>query len=398
LSSSIGSSPVVARVIARLNVGGPAIHVVNLTAGLADSYRTVLITGRVDDSEGDMLPEARATGIPIEVIPELGRTVRPWEDAVALVKLIRLFRHLRPDIVHTHTAKAGTLGRIAAVFTRVPVRVHTFHGHVFRGYFGNVTTRLVVLAERILARFTTRIVTVSAGQATELVETFRVCGRHQLEVIALGLDLQRFAPEAIASLRGTFRREIGAGETPIVTIVGRLVPIKNHPLFLRTAAALTARGYDCTFVIVGAGEEQLRLRALAHELRIGPRVRFTGWRRDLPQIYADSDVVVLTSDNEGTPVSVIEALAAGCAVVATDVGGVREVLDGGRLGVLCRPGEAACLATAIGHLLDDPVVRGTMGGRGAREMPLRFGVGRLLADMSALYDRLLAGSERRRRA
>ena len=395
MTGRAGSPATVARVIARLNVGGPAIHVVNLTAGLAESYPTVLITGLVDASEGDMLPDAVARGIPLEVIPELGRTVRPWQDVVALARLIRLFRRLRPDIVHTHTAKAGALGRIAAVLTRVPVRVHTFHGHVFHGYFRNVTTQLVLLVERVLARVTTRIVTVSRSQAAELVETYRICGPERVEVIPLGLDLERFATDAIVSLRGEFRREIGAGETAIITIVGRMVPIKNHALFLRVAAELTARGYDCTFVIVGAGEEEARARSLADELQIAARVRFAGWRRDLPRIYADSDVVVLTSKNEGTPVSVIEALAAGCAVVATDVGGVREVLDGGRLGVLCPADDRSALTAAISHLLDDPAARTAIGRRGGSEMPLRFGIERLLADVSALYDRLLAGSERR---
>lgn len=386
--------PSVVRVIARLNVGGPAIHVINLTAGLADSYPTLLITGHVDPSEGDMLPDAVARGVPLEVIPELGRSVRPWQDVVALVKLVRLFRRIRPEIVHTHTAKAGTLGRIAALLARVPVRVHTFHGHVFHGYFGNVTTRLVLQVERLLARFTTRIVTVSAGQAAELVEKYRICGHGRVEVVPLGLELERFAPEAIAPLRGEFRHEIAAEETSIITIVGRMVPVKNHSLFLRAAAELTARGYDCTFVIVGSGEEEARVRALARELRIAQRVRFTGWRRDLPRIYADSDIVVLTSDNEGTPVSVIEALAAGCAVAATDVGGVREVLDNGRLGSLCRAGDASALATVISQLLDDPATRMAIGGRGSREMPLRFGVGRLLTDVSALYGRLLASAGR----
>lgn len=394
MTRRVRTRPTVVRVIARLNVGGPAIHVVNLTAGLAESHPTTLVTGLVDASEGDMLPEARARGVSLEVIPELGRTVRPWQDIVALAKLVRVFRRLRPDIVHTHTAKAGTLGRIAALIARVPVRVHTFHGHVFHGYFGNVTTQLVLFVERLLARVTTRIVTVSAGQASELVEMYRICGPERVEVIPLGLDLARFAPDAIAALRGEFRSEIGAGRTAIITIVGRMVPIKNHSLFLRVAAELTARGYDCTFVVVGAGEEEARVRSLAGELQVAARVRFTGWRRDLPRIYADSDVVVLTSKNEGTPVSVIEALAAGCAVVATDVGGVREVLDGGRLGALCPPEDCSALTAAISHLLDDPAARTAIGCRGESEMPLRFGVERLLTDVSGLYDRLLAGRQR----
>jgi glycosyltransferase involved in cell wall biosynthesis len=384
------SRPVVVRVIARLNVGGPAIHVSHLTEGLADSYPTVLVTGLVGPDEGDMLPEARERGLPIVVIPELGRTVRPWQDLTALRKLVALFRRLRPTIVHTHTAKAGTLGRIAALVTRVPVRVHTFHGHVLRGYFRSHVTRAVIATERILARHTHCIVTVSEGQARELAEEFRVCPREKIAIVPLGLDLDPYRLASIEKTRGELRAELGVGGEPLVTIVGRLVPIKNHELFLRMAALLTARGRACTYVIVGGGEEEARLRRLASELGIAERVRFLGWRGDLPAIYADSDVVVLTSDNEGTPVSIIEALASGCAVAATDVGGVRDVLDGGRLGLLVPAGDAERLADAVAQLLDDPGKRSELGALGREEVPRRYSRERLLRDMAALYDRLLA--------
>lgn len=379
----------VARVIARLNVGGPAIHVMNLTEGLATAYPTLLITGAVGPDEGDMLPEAVARGLPVSVIPELGRSVRPWQDVVALYKLMVLFRRIRPAIVHTHTAKAGTLGRVAAVLARVPVRVHTFHGHVFRGYFGRMTG-LVIAVERALARLTTRIVTVSESQADELAREFRIASRERIAVIPLGLDLRRFAPDAIAAWRGELRQEIRAGNAPIVTIVGRLVPIKNHALFLRMAAEVSAMGRECVFVIVGGGDEEPRLRALAAELGIEPRIRFLGWRTDLPRIYADSDVVVLTSDNEGTPVSLIEALAAARPVVSTEVGGVRDVLEGGRLGLLAPAGDGRALAGAVAALLDDPAAGREMGDRGARVVPGRYGVDRLVAEMASLYDLLVS--------
>lgn len=379
----------VVRVIARLNVGGPAQHVMNLSVGLADRYPTLLVAGQVDAGEAGMNADAEKRGIDLHTIPELGRRVRPWQDVVALVKLVRLLRRVRPRIVHTHTAKAGTLGRIAALVAGVPIRVHTFHGHVFRGYFGSLFTRLVVGIERMLARSTTRIVTISESQASEIVGDFRLCAREKVRVIPLGLDLHRFRADRMEALRGDLRREIGAGDRPILTIVGRLAPIKNQGLFLRMAAALRQAGRSCVFVIVGGGTEERPLKELADSLGIMADVRFLGWRDDLDRIYADSDVVVLTSNNEGTPVCLIEALAAGCAVVATDVGGVRDVLEGGRLGVMTPAGDADALAREVGRLLDDPVARAELRREGPATIPRRFGVDRLLVDVEALYDSLL---------
>lgn len=379
----------VVRVIARLNVGGPAHHVINLSHGLARQYPTLLVAGQVDEGEADMSDEAVQKGVELLVFPELGRRVRPWQDLVALAKLIRLFRRVRPEVVHTHTAKAGTLGRIAAVIARVPVRIHTFHGHVFRGYFGPLTTWLVLGVERLLARFSTRIVAISQSQAAEISERFRICPRSRIEVIPLGLDLDRFRPERIEATRGELRSELGAGDCPIVTIVGRLVPIKNHDLFLEVAALLRRQGRECLFVVVGGGPEAERLQLRSKELDLTEQVRFLGWRKDLDRIYADSDLVVLTSNNEGTPVSLIEALASGCAVVSTDVGGVSDVLEQGRLGVLAPPGDATAFAHAIADLLDQPEVRRELGRRGAIAARSRFGVDRLLREVEELYGRLL---------
>ncbi len=384
--------PRVVRAIARLNVGGPALHVTYLTAGLADRYPTVLVAGAVAPGEADMSAWAREQGVDVHTIPQLGRSIRPWDDLLVFMKLFRLFRRLRPDIVHTHTAKAGTLGRLAAVLARVPVRVHTFHGHVFRGYFGKNTTRLVLWTERFLARFTTCVVAISESQADEIVDQFRICSRKRVRVIPLGLDLARFDVSRLRGLRGELRSEIGAGSDPIVSIVGRLVPIKNHKLFLHAAARLRDAGRACTFAVVGGGGEEGRLRALAAELGIEDRVRFLGWRSDLDRIYADSDVVALTSHNEGTPVCLIEALAAGCAVAATDVGGVREVLEDGRLGLVVPPGDPGAMAAAVATLLGDSTARREMGAAGMRAIPARFGVQRLLADVAALYDQLLGHS------
>jgi glycosyltransferase involved in cell wall biosynthesis len=378
----------VVRLIARLNVGGPALHVMHLSAGLK-RYPTLLVSGHVADGEGDLWPEVELRGVELHRLKELGRRVRPWQDLVALVKLVRLFRAERPAVVHTHTAKAGTLGRIAAVLAGVPVRVHTFHGHVFRGYFSPRMSRLVVFVERLLARLTTCVVVISESQRRELVEEFRICPPERIQVVPLGLELERFAPALLDPLRGSLRAELNAAQRPIVTIVGRLVPIKNHELFLEMARELKAAGEDCMFCVVGGGTEEERLRALAASWGLSEQVRFLGWRNDLEAIYADSDVVVLTSHNEGTPVCLIEALAAGRAVVATDVGGVRDVLGGGRLGTLTPPGDVQALVAGVRRLLASSEMRRSFEAAGPAEIPARFSIQRLRADVEHLYDSLL---------
>lgn len=375
----------VVRIIARLNVGGPALHVLGLSTGLDGRYRTLLVTGRVAPGE----EEVAVSGVRRVVIPELGRAIRPWSDVVAFVKLVRLLRRVRPKIVHTHTAKAGALGRLAAVFAGVPVRVHTFHGHVFRGYFSPGRSRIFIEIERLLARLTTCIIAVSPGQAEELSRRYRICARERIRVVPLGLELERFRPERNREAGEAFRREIGAGRSAVVTIVGRLEPIKNHDMFLAVAAALVREGRDVVFAVVGGGSEEARLRRVAEGLGIGGRVRFLGWRTDVERVYAGSDVVVLTSRNEGTPVSVIEALSSGRAVVATDAGGVREVLQDGRLGVIVGVDDVAAMAAAVGDLLDHPEARERLGSAGAAVAPVRYSARRLLDEVGELYDELL---------
>lgn len=377
----------VVRIISRMNVGGPAIHVMNLTAGLAEPFPTVLVTGDVAPGEANLLQEAIARGLPIVHLPELGRAVRPWDDLVAFVKLLRLMRRLRPEVVHTHAAKAGALGRVAAWLAGVPIRVHTFHGHVFDGYFGPRATRVVLAIERLLARITTTVVALSPRQAEDLASRYRICRRERIRVVPLGFDFARFDGVNEQRLRTQFRRELGIPPRHrVVSIVGRLAPIKNHALFLRAAVRVRAR---TTFVLVGGGDQEPVLRELVRELGIEDRVRFAGWRSDLERVYAGSDVVALTSDNEGTPVCVIEALAAGRPVVATAVGGVPDVLEDGYLGVLVERGDEAAFAAALDRLLADPALCAELAERGRTAARRRFGVRRLNEDVERLYRDLL---------
>ncbi|MGH7965181.1 MAG: glycosyltransferase, partial [Candidatus Binatia bacterium] len=279
------------RIIGRLNVGGPAIHVVNLTAGLSpERFRQVLIVGMESPTEGSMLDYAVAHGVQPVVIPEMITEFRfTLQDVWALAKLYRLIRQERPLIVHTHTTKAGFLGRLAARFAKVPVVVHTYHGHVLHGYYSPGKTQLLRRLERVLAGFTTRLITVSEQVKQELM-TYGVAPAAKITVIPLGFDLAPFL--GAQRLRGQLRRELGLDESArLVGIVGRLFPLKNHRLFLEAAARIATQEPAARFVIVGDGVLRPALEAQAQALGMSDRVLFTGWRRDLPGIYADLDVL-----------------------------------------------------------------------------------------------------------
>lgn len=374
----------IVRIIARLNVGGPAIHVLLLSARLrARGYETILVKGTEAPTEGDMLDFARDLDVRPVVLPQLGREIRWWDDVVAFWKLLALIRRERPDIVHTHTAKAGLLGRLAAWLAGVPLIVHTFHGHVFHGYFSPARTRLFVALERWLARRTHRLVAVSARVRDEVLA--RGIGRpERFHVVPVGLDLQRFAE--CDPLRGELRAELRLPpRARVVGIVARLVPIKRHEVFLTAAAAVAGRMPACRFLVVGDGERRQALEGMARALGIADRVLFLGWRRDLERIYAELDVAVLTSANEGSPVSLIEAMASGVPVVGPRVGGIPDVIDDGVTGLIVPPGDAGPVAEAISRLLDDAELRRKMGAA-ARERALRlYGADRLVGDIAALY-------------
>ncbi len=351
-----GSRPLrVHRLIARLNVGGPAMHVVNLARDLDASggFRTTLIAGEIGEGEGDMSYYARERGIEPLWLPSLGREPSPFNDFRTLVELVRLFRRDRPDIVHTHTAKAGTLGRIAARIAGVPIVVHTFHGHVLGGsYFSPALTRIYRFIEGQMARLTDRIVVLTGGQAEELAE-LGVAEADRFRVIPLGLELERFrvaADRMTDADRDSVRAGVGTRPgTPVVGIVGRLVPVKNHELLFQAMVRLGG----AELWVIGSGEREAELRALAQELGIADRVRWLGWRADLTDLYPAMDLVALVSHDEGTPVALLESLAAGTPVVAVEVGGVGEVLRSlGLSASVVPPGDEEGLAEALRGVIE----------------------------------------------
>jgi glycosyltransferase involved in cell wall biosynthesis len=380
----------VLRVIARLNVGGPAIHVSLLNAGLdRRRFECQLVSGSENPGEGSMLYYARARGVEPILVPEMvGQAAFGPRDISALRALVPLVRRFRPHIVHTHTAKAGFLGRVAARIARVPVVVHTYHGHVLSGYYSRGLTLALRRMEQTLGWISDCLIAVSDRVRDDLVG-FGVARRERIRVIPLGLDLDPFF-EADAA-RGAFRQEVGLSPDHLVVgIVGRIFPIKNHRLFLDAAARVAAREPAARFVIVGDGQLRAATETHARDLGLESRVLFTGWRADLPRICADLDVLAVSSNNEGTPVSAIEAMAAARPVVATSVGGLADLLQDGITGRLVPPGEADAFADAVLELLGDPARRARMGEEGRRVAHERYRAERLVRDVAALYEELLA--------
>lgn len=388
-SGSPGAAPVrIARVIARLNVGGPAQHAILLTAGLDPAhFVTTLITGTVGPHEGDLTAEARALGVEPVVVPQLGPRIRPGRDLVALGKLVGLLRNLRPDLVHTHTAKAGALGRVAARLAGVPTVVHTFHGHVLEGYFSSSLTRLFLQIERTLARITDRIITVSPRVRQDLLA--RGIGRpEQVEVVPLGLDLARFLDRPASPVRLREKLAIPS-DAPLLGIVGRLVPIKDHPTLYQALALLQADAPAPHLIVVGDGERREALKRLAQDLGLASRIHFLGWRNDLEAILGELDVVICCSRNEGTPVALIEAMAAGVPVLSTDVGGVGDLIVHGETGWLVPSGNPSALARGIRELLAGPEPRAQLVPAARAAVLGLHDLNSLLRRMEALYMGLL---------
>jgi glycosyltransferase involved in cell wall biosynthesis len=342
-------------VINRLNVGGASHHVITLAAGLtAKGFETTIVTGRSIAAEGDISEYARDRGVRLIVMPSMDRSrgvLSPFKDLWTVVALWRLFRRERPDIVHTHTAIGGALGRVAAWLARVPVRVHTFHGNILSGYYVKPLELAFRLVEQALARITTRLIVPTEFQASEMADEFKVAPALKFAVVGLGMDLTLFQQEQEA---GAFKREAGIDtDGPLVGIVGRLAPIKNVPRFLEAAKRVLDAKPDVRFAIVGDGPDREALERLSMERGLANKVQFCGWVANIGPVLRDLAVLALSSDNEGTPVTIIEAMAAGVPIVATSVGGVPTMLMDGAAGRLVQPGDAGQLADGILAAIDD---------------------------------------------
>lgn len=397
----------VVRIITRLNIGGPSIHAVLLSTRLdRDRFATHLVAGAADREEGDLSALLQGGAARLTRVRSLRRALHPWRDLVAFLRILRIIWSERPRLIHTHMAKAGALGRMAGMVYntlgpgrhpgRRAILIHTFHGHVLEGYFPLWQSRLFVIIERWLVRRTDRCIAVSPAVRQALL-ALDIGREDRWETIPLGLDLSALAEVPVRNGSPSVR----------CGLVGRLVPIKNPGLFLEALSRLIRRGPEASVcgVVVGDGPLRAPLERQAARLGLGGRVAFLGWRRDLPSLYDQIDIACLTSWNEGTPVSVIEAMAAARAVVATDVGGVRDLLEAlpaaaepippgsfrvAARGLLVRPGDAEGLAAAVQALACDDGMRERVG-RAARDYALQaFRAERLVEEMTALYERLAA--------
>jgi glycosyltransferase involved in cell wall biosynthesis len=390
--ASTGEAPLVFEVIGRLALGGAVTQAVTLAGLLGAPFRAVLVTGTSGGEEREMT----------ELVE--GLRVRPWRvagmrrelgphDWRALLAMVRLIRRERPVLVHTHAAKGGTIGRLAAflaVGARPRVVVHTFHGHVLTGYFSARTSRIFTLIERALGRVSTALVAVAPEVRDDLLA--RGVGKpEQWHVIPVGLELEAFQvpePERVRA-RDTLRFELGIDpEVVVITAIARLAEVKRLDRLLRIAARCADLPH-MRFLIVGAGPLDRALRAQADALGLGERVIWTGYRTDVDAVCFASDLVTLTSDNEGTPTSAIEAHAAGLPVLAMKVGGVAEVVRDGETGLLVDAGDEAAFEARLRELIADPARRHELGERGRAHVFARFSRDRMLSDTRALYEELL---------
>ena len=381
------------RVVTRLNTGGPAKHLTSLVRALDGSrYEQLLAAGREGPGEGSMRPFVEAQGVQLTMVPGLIGTTRLGPgDLVATASIRKLIRDFRPDIVETHTTKAGIVGRLSARLEGSPAVLHVYHGHVLEGHYGAIKTAAARGTERLLARLSDRLVAVSATVKADLVK-HGVAPPDRITIVEPGLELT--AMIRCREERGAVRRELGlAPAVPLVGIIGRLAPVKNHRLFLDAAVGVLASRPNVHFLIVGDGELRDQIRTEARNRGLIERLTFTGWRYDLPRIYADLDVLISCSKYEGTPFTIIEAMAARCPVIATQVGGVLDLLTDHATGLLVPPADPDPLVNAILRLLGDAGLARDLARAAAADVERRFSTVRLAAEMDKLYAALLRSKD-----
>lgn len=394
--------PKILRIHNRLIVGGPTLNVLYLTKYLAPEFETLLIVGEKEGHEKDAHFLAEEMGIRTVLIPDMGRSIHPYRDYKAYRHLKKIIREFKPDIVHTHAAKPGAVGRLAAKSLKVPVVVHTYHGHVFHSYFGKSKTRFIINTERYLSGKTDRIVAISEQQKKELVSEFKIADEKKFRVIPLGFELNKFR-ENQEEKRKKFRKEFRIENDEIaVGIIGRLVPIKNHELFLQGISHIKNNSSKkIRAFIIGDGETRESLQARARQLGISSGtgydsdvlLTFTSWRSDIDIINAGLDIIALTSLNEGTPVSLIEAQAANKPVVSTRVGGIGDIVIEKETALLSDINDWDGFSKNLLRLIEDDELRNCMGKKGSDHVMQKFSVQRLAKDMAGLYHELLANEK-----
>lgn len=385
------------RIHNRLIVGGPSHNVTLLTAYLSPEFETKLLVGKKDPAEKDATYIADQLGlVPIE-IKEMRRSILPFYDIIAYFRIKKIIRDFKPDIVHTHASKSGAVGRLAARSCHVPLIVHTFHGHVFHSYFTPFMSKMIVRFERFFARRTDAIIAISDSQRHELTEVYKIAPPEKVFTVPLGFNLDKYSVDQDTK-KIIFRNKYGFDNAElIIGIVGRLVPIKNHDMFLEMAAIVKAKtNKNIRFAVIGDGESRPGIEKKAAELGLSysyyitsPKAKsdilVTSWETEIDQALAGLDIVVLTSNNEGTPVSLIEAQSAYKPVVSTNVGGVEDIVIHGETGFITNVGDTAAFAGYVVNLIEDAALRDRMGKKGYDNVIRRYSKQRLINDMKNLY-------------
>jgi len=384
--------PKIVRILNRFNVGGPTYNVAYLTKYISPNYTTVLVGGQKNDNEASSEYILQQLNISYTIIPEMRRSIGIWSDIQALRRIIRILKTEKPDIVHTHAAKAGTLGRIAAWYCGVPYIYHTFHGHVFHSYFNPIITKIFIVIEKFLASRCTAIVAISELQKHELGTVFSICSPQKIEIIPLGFDLEKFT-QNLDEKRKQFRQTYSIADNEIaIGIVGRLVPIKNHPLFIEAFSQCLAKTTkSIRAFIIGDGEIRAQLEELWNSLEADihtSKLTFTSWIQDVDVVYAGLDIVCLTSHNEGTPVSLIEAQAAGKPIVSTNVGGIQNIVEENKTALLTT-NTVTDFTEKLLQIIENDELRETMSAYSQTFSTEKFSYKRLCLDMEGMYEKYM---------
>ncbi len=397
------SRPRVLRIINRLNLGGPTYNAAYLTKYMEAEFETLLVSGMKDEAEESSEFIVKDLDLYPVYMPEMYRELNPFRDYKSYYKLRKLIEEFKPDIVHTHAAKAGAVGRLAAFHSGVPVIIHTFHGHVFHSYFGATKTRMFLEIERYLAKRTTGIITLSEIQKRELTEEFKIAATEKFEIIPLGFDLDKFSSNT-EEKRKRFRTQYNIDDDEIaIGIVGRLVPIKNHELFLKALKIVSEKTTKrIRAFIIGDGEERKKIEqiALTLDLKFNNEnfqeknvLTFTSWIKEIDVSNAGMDIIALTSNNEGTPVSLIEAQASSKPIVTTNVGGIENIVEKDQTALLCPRGDEKVFADNLLCLIESDERRNELSKKGQNSVMNKFSYQRLCTDMTAYYYRLLQNSK-----
>lgn len=387
----------VLRIINRLNLGGPTYNAAYLSKYIGDEFETLLVAGMKDESEASSEYIVENLGLQPRYIKNMYRSINPIKDYPAYKELVKIIKEFQPDIVHTHAAKAGAIGRLAAHNCGVPIILHTFHGHVFHSYFSPLKTRVFLEIERFLANKSTKIIAISDIQKQELTKEFQIAPKEKFEVVNLGFDLQRFQIDN-AQRRETFRAKYGLKENDIaIGIIGRLVPVKNHNLFLEAFAQVKkTTNKSIKAIIIGDGELREELEAKVAALGLSKSnqtandvdILFTSWITSIETALPGLDVVALSSLNEGTPVSLIEAQASNVPIITTEVGGIKDIVIENETALLAENDNVATFSAQLLKLVEDDTLRKKMTEKGFEHVQNKFSYQTLCANMNAFYNRL----------